>query len=282
MLLDSASDFTPKMRVTVDMKPLNQRFYDLQKLGLSGHRILRVETRRILQSVMKQTYPKTSSQGAGAVRRDLRKVFMPVEPRVLQFGNRQVKSSIKGGASLDYVPLWTTSGGVLVACKRENFKPFATAETMAEIHKRARGKSGRVSGFGGAVSAIQRGKLNFINRIVVKRAEFNRYQREVVRHVGKLRSGFARALQAVGGRVPAWVARHAQGEGGPTGFVKVSNAGGFKNSITIGNTAAGARPRIGGILQRVVAGRVKAIGKNIRRMMKHGPGKSNDYGYATQ
>lgn len=282
MLLASARELHLPMSATVDIRPFNRRLYDLQKLGLSGSSILRVESRKLIQSVMRQTHPKTASQGAGAVRRDLRKIFMPVEPGAIKFGNRQVKASIKGGGHLDYVPLWTTSGGVLVACTRENYKPFATAETMSEIHRKARGKNGRVSGFGGAVSAIQRGKLNFINRVVVKRAEFNRYQREVVRHVGKLRSGFARAYQAVGGSVPGWVARHAQGDSGPTGFVRIQNAGGFKNSITIGNTAAGAEPRLGGIVRRALAGRVKAIGTNIRRMVKHGAGKLGDYGYATR
>ena len=269
------------MSTTLDMTMFNRKMYDLQKLGLSGERVLRVEMRRALKSIMAQTHPKTASEGAGAVRRDLRKVFMPVEPKVIQFSNRTVKTSLKKKSVMDYVPLWTTSGGVVFACKKENFKPFATAETMANIHKAARNKNGRVSGQGHRVAVETRGKLNFVNRVVVKMAEFNRYQREVIKHVGKLRSGFARAYVAVGGTVPAWVKRHSQGDTGPTGFVKIVTHNNFKNSITVGNTAAGAEPRLGGIVQRAMAGRLKAIGRNMRRMIKHGTGMSGDYGYAT-
>ena len=55
----------------------------------------------------------------------------------------------------------------------------------------------------------------------------------------------------------------------------------YKNSIVVGNTAAGAEPRLGGIVQRAMAGRLKAISRNVRRMIKHGTGMSGDYGYAT-
>lgn len=265
------------MSATVDMTGFNAKIGELQGFGLSTGRILKVESRKLLQSVMSQTHPKQKAQGENAVRRDLLKVFAPVSDKVAN------DATPMHGTAEGFTKLWVADNGKkVIAVKTPNFKPSASLESLAAIHKATRGNDGRVHGTGFGVRREVRGKLNFINRVVIRESTFEAYQKKVLTHVGKLKSGFARALAAVGGSAgQAWIKRHAQGAQGPTGFVQM-NLQGEKPSITIGNTAAGAEPRLGGIVQRALAGRVKAITTNIRRMVKYGPGKAGDYGYATK
>lgn len=56
------------MSTTVDMTAFNQRMNILQGFGLSGGRVLRVEMRRLMQSIMSQTHPKKPAQGVSAVK----------------------------------------------------------------------------------------------------------------------------------------------------------------------------------------------------------------------
>ena len=264
------------MSTSVDMTAFNQRMNILQGFGLSGQRVLRVETRRLIQSIMSQTHPKKAAQGVSAVKRDLLKVFFPVADRIASGATPMT------GANSGFVKLWVDKDGKkVVAVKTPNFKPNASVESLVAIHKATRGANGRVGGTGFIVRREVRGKLNFINRVVVRQSVFDAYEKAVTAHVGKLRSGFARALIALGGNVPNWVKRHANGTSGPTGFVNIALSDKYKNSIVVGNTAAGAEPRLGGIVQRAMEGRIKAISRNVRRMIKHGTGMSGDYGYAT-
>ncbi len=258
------------MSVTVDMTKFNAKIGELQGFGLSTGRILKVEGRRFVESVIKQSHPKSEAQGRNAVLRDLRRVFFPVSAKLIA-GAVAVK---------DYFRLWTESGGnKVVGVVRRDFRPQITLEAMKAIHARRRDKRGRVSGSDLTLRQAVRGKLNLIKRIVVPDDTFKAYAKEVAAHVGRLRSGFAHAAIKLGGSLNTrWIARHLTASK-RTGFVQM-NLKGEKPSVLIGNTAAGAEPRLGGIVQRALAGRVKAMTTNIRRMVKYGPGNAGDYGYA--
>lgn len=262
------------MSVTVDMTAFSQKLNELQGFGLSGGRILRVESRKMLQSVMRQSHPQNKAQGDGAVRRDLLKVFFPIEDATMDGATPMT------GQHSGFIKLWVTDAGKkVISVKRENFKPSATMEQMEQWHRATRGDNGRVRGTGFGIRTEVRGKLNFINRIVVRESIFEAYQSKELSHVGKLRSGFGHGLAAMGGSVPGWVKKHLK-MGEVTGFVRQALQPGPKPSVTFGNTAAGAAPRLGDIVKRALASRVKAMTTNIRRMIKYGPGKAGDYGYA--
>ena len=266
------------MSATVDMTGFNAKIGELQGFGLSTGRVLKVESRKLLESIMKQTHPKDKAQGEAAIIIDLGKVFYAVDSKIA------TSATPMTGSSAGFTKLWVTPGSdrnKVVCVRTPNFKPDASIQTMEAIHKAARStKDGRVHGTGSVAVRLVKGRLNMINRVVVSGSAWESYRKHVSNHVGKLKSGFVRALVAVGGSAgKAWVIRHAQGTSGPTGFVTM-NLEGEKPSVTIGNTAAGADTRLGGTVKRALAGRVKAISTNIRRMIKHGAGKSGDYGYA--
>lgn len=261
------------MAVSVDMEKFSKKLDKLQGLGLSGGRILKVESRKLFQSIMLQTHPRQKQQGDGAVRRDLLKVFFPIDDATMD------GATPMHGQHSGFVKLWVADGGTkVIAVKQQNFKPSATIAQMEAWHRAARGNDGRVHGTGFGIRREVRGKLNFINRIVVRESIFEAYQKRQLSHVGRLRRGFAYALAKVGGSVPGWLKKTLTADK-PTGYIKL-NLEGEKPFIEAGNTAAGAAPRLQGIVERAVDGRWKAMTKNLRRMIKHGPGKAGDYGYA--
>lgn len=258
------------MSVSVEIDDVRMRvaLNRLALLGLDTGRVLRVESRRILESIIKQSPPPDQSVGKGAVKADLRRVFMPVEGRVL----RKARKTSAGGFQI----LWATPAGQMFATRQENFKPDAGASELAALHAQHRKANGRVAGMGPRVKK-QGNNLNVFNRYVVPRAAFNRYQREKLSHVGKIRAGFGHAAQRVGSMLPSWVRRNLTPD---TGYVHENLKPGASPSITAGNTAPGSASRLRGIVTRAVNARVTAIGKNVARMIKHGAGKSGDYGYS--
>lgn len=256
--------------VEIDDVRLRDALNRLASLGLDTGRVLRVESRRILESIIKQSPPPEQSLGRGAVKSDLRKLFVPVEGGIL----RKARKTSQGGFQI----LWATDNGQLFAVRKEHFKPEISAGEMAALHRQQRGANGRVAGMGPRVNK-QGDKLNVFNRYAVPRAAFNRYQREKLAHVGKLRSGFGHAAQQVGAMLPAWVRQNLTPD---TGYVHDNLRSGESPSIVAGNTAPGSATRLAGIVKRAVNVRVKAIASNVARMIKHGSGKSGDYGYASE
>ena len=256
--------------VQIDDVRMRDALNRLASLGLDTGRVLRVESRRILESIIKQSPPPEQALGASAVKSDLRKVFLPVEGSII----RKARKTESGGFQI----LWATDSGQLFATRQEMFKPDAGPSELAAIHAAHRKNNGRVSGLGPRVKK-QGATMNVFNRYVVPRAAFNRYQREKLAHVGKLRSGFGHAAQKVGALLPSWVRRNLTPD---TGYVHDNLGQGESPSLIAGNTAPGSSSRLAGIVNRAVNARVKAIAKNVARMIKHGRGASGDYGYAQE
>lgn len=254
--------------VEIDDIRLRDALNQLAALGLETGRVLRVESRRILESIIRQSPPPDQSVGRGAVERDLRRVFMPVESAIL----RKVKAKGSG----EFQILWATNAGHVFGVRDEFFKPQANVSDLAALHAKHRRADGRVAGLGPRVKK-HGGQLNVFNRYVVPKTVFNRYRRQQLSHVGKLRSGFGHAAQKVGSHLPSWVRRNLTQD---TGYVVDRLQTGDSPSIVAGNTAPGAEARLSGIVERAINARVKAITKNVARMIKHGPGASGDYGYA--
>ncbi len=260
------------MSATVEIDDVRMRdaLNRLVSLGLDTGRVLRVESRRILESIIKQSPPPDRSIGEAAVKTDLRRVFVPIEASIL----RKARKNSQGGFEI----LWATASGQLFSVRPEHLKAQAGQSDMAAIHAQHRKENGKVSGLGPRVKK-HGGNLNVFNRYAVPRAVFNRYQRERVKHVGKLRAGFAHAAQQVGASLPHWVRRNMTPD---TGYVRDNLTAGDSPSIVAGNTAPGSASRLAGIVKRAVNARVKAIAANVARMIKHGSGKSGDYGYASE
>lgn len=264
--------------ITINDDKLRDQLNRLHKMGLSMGRVLKVETRRLLKDIVRLTHPDNKAQGETAASRDLRRIFMPLDPGQMRLANRLKKRGGLVVAAVDYVPLWTQNGKVF-GTPRENFKPDMSEQEMHTIHQSKRVK-GKVRGQGYAKLAVISKRLTVFRRIVVKRSPFKRYERQVLSHVGKARAGFAQGLQKLGENVPAWISRNI-GPGVGYAIADIAD-GNAKPSITISNQAPGIVEKMGDTVRWAVNARAMAIEKNLARMMKHGAGKSGDYGYATE
>lgn len=266
------------LSITINDAGLRHELNRLNQMGLSMGRVLKVETRRLLKDIVRLTHPQNKAQGETAVSRDMRRIFMPLDPGQMKLATRLNKRGGQVVAAVDYVPLWTKNGKVF-GTPRENFKPDMTEEEMRVVHQSKR-VNGKVRGQGHAKAQLITNRLTVFNRIIVKRAPFKRYQREVLSHVGKMRAGFAQGLKALGESVPGWVDRNIWPAVGYT--IANLNDGNAKPGITVSNHSPGVVEKMGETVQLAVNARAMAIEKNIARMVKHGAGKSGDYGYATE
>lgn len=266
--------------ITINDDSLRHELNRLNQMGLSMGRVLKVETRRLLKDILRLTHPDNKAQGETALKSDLRKLFMPLDPGAMALSKRLIKQGKKSGkvSAVDYVPLWT-KGNKVYGTMRENFKPDMGEQEMGSVHESKRIK-GVISGMGHAKISVITGKLTLFNRIIVKRSNFKRYERSKLTHVGKMRAGFAQGLKALGESVPSWVSRNI---GPAVGYTIANiNDGNAKPGIIISNQSPGAAEKMGKTVQWAVNARSMAIAKNIARMVKHGQGKSGDYGYATE
>ena len=248
--------------VQIDDVQLRARLNQLAGFGLDMGRVLKVESRRLMEVLIRKTPPPIEAKGRDHVNADLRKVFFPLADQAVA----------KAQASGDHVRLWANPSGEVFAAKPENFTP--NADLRAEHQKRrvnGRVKSGR------AAFAKEGPKFNVIQRRIVPKSRFEAYRREVLTHVGTMRSGWAYAAQAVGARLPQWVRRNMKPE---NGFVIDHINSKMAPSLTVGNTTPGVEKFMGQTLRAAIRSRVGSIGQNIKRMLKYGPGASGDYGYA--
>lgn len=260
------------MKTTVDDSRYKAVVNELAlRIGDSG-RVLQVEGRKLLEFIQDATPPRNYQQGKIRVQADLRKVFYAVNGEHSTLTRKNLKKS-----NGEMVTLYFTKSGQAFSAKRENVKLGASVAEMAQIHQSHRGQRGRVGGTGNRITKDPgNARNNIVNRTVVRRPDFRRYEREVLSHVGKMRGGWGPGMMATGASVPGWVRKHVTPENG-----RVVNGLKAKNPfIEVSNTTPGVATEMGEALNRAYRAREKAIATNLLRMAKHGAGASGDYGYA--
>lgn len=260
------------MKTTVDDHRYREQINALVARVGDGGRVLKVEGRKLLEFIQGATPPRNFQQGKLRVQGDLRRVFYALDTE----GARATRKSLKKSTG-ENVTLYFTKSGQAFSAKRENVKLGASMAEMAGIHQSHRGPRGRVGGTGNRITKDPANpKNNLVNRTVVRRTDFRRYERDVITHVGKMRGGWGPGMMAVGGSVPSWVRRHVTPENG-----RVVNGLASKNAfIEVTNTTPGVATEMGDALTRAYRAREKAIAANLMRMAKHGAGAAGDYGYA--
>jgi len=105
------------------------------------------------------------------------------------------------------VRLFVAKDGTVYGCDRQFYRPNASIAEMHAHHQSMRSKSnGRVATRGGSTRDV--GRWKFLNQMVVSRTAYLRYEKAVLKTVGKLAAGFNAAAQALRVSVPAWIKRH--------------------------------------------------------------------------
>jgi len=131
--------------------------------------------------------------GEAAIQRDVGRVFIAAE-------DIDFKSSTKESKRLQKYLRRYAKEGRLGAAKKVlevlGFRNEVTTVARPHIHKRARGRKGRVS-------------KRITPTIVLNRKSLRDYLKQVKKHAGKAKAGFARAAKALGVPVPSWVDAHS-------------------------------------------------------------------------
>lgn len=268
--------------VTIEDVRMRDALNRLAALGLDTGRVLRVEGRKLLKEIIKRTPPDDRAQGENAIKQDIfggRKVNLGHGNRITTIGifyviGENPRATRKKNG--DVMLFASNDGSEIFGTESNHYRPNASIQEMAEVHQAARSRAtGRVSIAGSMTRAV--GRWRFVDRMTVKRSAANRYFRHVKKSVGKMKGGWGQAAQAVGISLPSWVSRHASTA---NGFVIDLLGKGDSPSLTVGNTTNGVRKKTMSAVSRALHNRVVSIRQNVARMIKHGAGKSGDYGYA--
>lgn len=210
--------------------------------------VIKQQSRRVGEKLVKFTPPKTSGIGKKNVARDIGKVFAdlgntkwedkPLDKMWKAGDFEGVKKALSAHPSKETLPIFQYE---------KIFK-----KPIRAIHKAAIGKSGRVP-------------KHFKTRYAVAgKGELKKYVKKVQLQVGVAKSGWLAALVKLGGKAPNFVARHGTKYGGFVDGNKGDNP--FFTLINkVSTFPQGGTPAR--ILRRAFIAQTKAMESNIKRLM---------------
>lgn len=272
------------MTADVNMAELQDKMKELTfLLGVPAATVLRVETKRLVQTLVNFTPPGNGrlgegetprQQGESAIKKDIfggRKVGKGALSRGLFFVMGESIHAVK--QDRDEVRLFVGKTGDVWLTDKHFFKPNASIADMDAIHSPARSRStGRVS-TAGQYPNRETGRWKQVNQMTVGRQAADRYFKHLASHVGRMRAGWLPSAEAVKLNLPNWIKRH---RGVAHGFVQ-DQLSAPNPSITIANTFPGVGRAVGHVVNRSLQIRMAALEKNLARLIKFGAGRSGDY-----
>jgi hypothetical protein len=175
---------------SVDSTRLNQQLRKLSKvLGVEGGKLIGGYGRLVAQDAMKFTHPRSAAIGAKAVRRDFTRSVGLLEAKKFTSQTRLAES-------------------LRVAIKR---KWYHRAQELLRIIRKDSGV--RVVPFNKTLHSKvrdNRGRVTRSRRVYTLDAgPWKSRLKELLSRVGFFKSGWAIAVQSLGGKVPKWIARHS-------------------------------------------------------------------------
>lgn len=190
------------------------RFVD--ELGLEAKDVVRDQTRLLLKQVIAFTPPKTLAQGRAAVARDIKRSMTPINLDF--FPNARMRDRVEQLAGKNDVTGLRDVFQTSTSWRNWRVEPFSPS-----LHTGDRDRNGRV----------RKNRMVFIPETVG--GQFAKYVATVQKFVGRLKAAWGPAYLAVGGTLPAWVARHAS----PRGSVQINFGDPQRPSIEFRNRAVG-------------------------------------------
>lgn len=261
----------------IDTSRLTVRLNELQAAligqGQSGDMrvILKGESRLLAQTLMRDTPPQNLKQGRTAVKRDLGNLFrapigtgkiMGPGLDILARGEEYVSAppailarGSKGKTPMEYLQEYIRAGDIAkigTMFRRMNIIGQPRSMSQAEMHthhKAHRNRRGRVT----QVPA---------SGILMPLKGLGKYIAYNLGRVGRMKSGWAPAVIALGGKVASWVKRHVASQ--PPGYVLDMMASENNPSVTIVNNADGIETNVGSRVKGALRERERAITLKIQ------------------
>lgn len=237
----------------IDTSKLNSRILELHDAliaqGGDVESIFRDEARLFLRQVIRLTPPKTREQGEAAIKRDLMKIFTPVnqdflDDLIIEHGHNNIDA-------------WITSA-VDPGVKRHVMFDYAsnTGTEMADFHQRNRDNRGRTR-------PLKRMASGWYSPFAVSFEDFASYRDKVLKRVGMRKAGWGVSLIGMAGKVAGWIRRHVDSKQAKGELHLVAAD---KPSVTMINRS----PGIGQDVRTVNSAlrvRSQAIGRRIRLIL---------------
>lgn len=202
-----------EISIKADTRRLEDALYLLAKeVRVAPGQVFREETKLFVRSLWDNTPPASNAQGREAIRQDLFGGKKKSGGRYSSIGlfqrigdSTQVPPRNSGTETVGVRLGWEQSKTVRIM--RKFWRPDASQGEMEAFHKRYQNpKTGRT----GYVSQSVIGRWKVQDQMWVKDATANRYLRDLQTRVGWTKAALgAAAMLAAGGKVPAWINRHA-------------------------------------------------------------------------
>jgi len=177
--------------------------------------VVKDQARLLLQRAQVDfTPPKTKAQGVNAIKQDLfggRRIGTLQKSRgvFLKVGSKWINEAVQQGTT---VKMWANKKGEVYGVEKTQYKPNASVGEMRDAHLKAYGKGSRIRiSTAGARDRII-GRWRFMDRMVVGEESAARYLDFMAKRVGGLKSGWNRALKAVGGKIQSFAKKHPDKE----------------------------------------------------------------------
>ena len=174
-----------------------QQIVSLAKKGLvdPGMGTLSVQGKLLLEHVMKLTPPRTIEQGTERVKKDITKIFRPLEPT--DFSNPYFSDLVTRGDPVEW-DKWASK------LKKGSLRNTVAVIPTAVVHQANRDKRGR---------AYSRPRPNMVT-LKPQHDDLHKLIALKQQNVGYAKAGWTRAYNELrGDRTPEWVQRHFPGKG---------------------------------------------------------------------
>jgi hypothetical protein len=213
-----------------------------EELKIELPRAVKTAARLLAVQLMRFTPPKSQAQGRAAVKRDIGNAMWLPDPAATT--NKHLQRAILA-EDFDVVQAFITN-------TRGAFKNYHLQHFNPSLHTSRRGRGGRV-----------RGKPTVM---VLERAEYKRYVREVQGHVGATKYAFGAAAQRLGeASIPAWILKHHASLGQIEEDYNPNNP-----SVTITDKSPGAESISPSTIQDAINVRTRAMTADIERITAGG------------
>jgi len=248
-------------------------------------KVLKQEAKMLMREIIARTPPQGGTsrvsqfttidvnarrQGELAIARDLKSIFEVIPDGLHSKVLRENPSGVRE------MKVWLSGSKTKFVVDRDYFA--TSLDQMHRFHQSKRSKATGRTPRNKTHRYQELGRNAARDKMIVSKSMYEAYRGNVWKYVGKQKGGWGVGAQLLGIRLPGWIMRHANGV---NGYVLSNLDDKTSPSITIGNRTPGVIHNCERIVNYALLNRARFMERNLRRLIKYGPGKNGNSGYAS-
>lgn len=227
-----------ELKTTVDLALFDRAALRyIEELGLACPSVVLRISKATNEELMRFTAPRTFAQGRAAVARDIGRAMWVLNPDKIH--NRKLRQAVID-EEFDVVQAFMHLREAFPGFKLEHFSP--------SLHQSKRDRRGRVR------------KSQKV--IVLERRSYNSYVRQIQKHVGATKFGWAISGRRLGVAIPSWVLGHSESHGNFEEDLNPKNP-----MVAMTNKGPGIDQLGVGFVQRIVDRRTAAMNRDVDQIL---------------